>query len=65
MLLPTSTWMAYNDWGGGNHYAGTDGPTADLAAPQMRGQPLRRPESDILHGVFPSKANSERVSSEW
>lgn len=38
VLLPTSTWMAYNDWGGGNHYMGTDGPGANEAAPVLSTQ---------------------------
>ena len=29
MVLPTCTYMAYNDWGGANHYAGIDGDAAD------------------------------------
>ena len=35
MLLPTATWMAYNDWGGANHYQGTDGPDGNLACPRL------------------------------
>jgi hypothetical protein len=35
MLLPTATWMAYNDWGGANHYQGTDGPGGNLACPRL------------------------------
>jgi hypothetical protein len=40
MLLPTCTWMSYNDWGGANHYEGIDGPGGDRAAPVLS---LERP----------------------
>lgn len=53
MILPTSTYMAYNDWGGANHYAGIagvdgSGPSAVLSVerPWTRGtvwQPLSSP----------------------
>ena len=31
LVLPTATWTAYNDWGGGNHYAGAHGPEPVLS----------------------------------
>lgn len=33
MILPTCTWLAYNDWGGANHYRGVAGETGDQASP--------------------------------
>ena len=35
MILPTSTWMAYNDWGGASSYIGIDGPNGNAASPQL------------------------------
>ena len=37
MLLAaaTSTWIAYNDWGGSNHYEGITGPNQDLFSPVL------------------------------
>jgi hypothetical protein len=32
-IAATSTWLAYNDWGGSNHYEGICGPNRDQAAP--------------------------------
>lgn len=32
MILPTSTYMAYNDWGGANHYAGIAGGSGTSAS---------------------------------
>ena len=32
LIAATSTWAAYNAWGGANHYEGIDGPTGDRAA---------------------------------
>jgi len=40
MLLPTCTWMSYNDWGGANHYTGIEGPDGTLASPVLS---LERP----------------------
>ena len=40
MILPTSTWMAYNDWGGANHYIGVDGADRNSASPVLS---FRRP----------------------
>src|SRR5690606_9815627 len=37
-LLSTSTWMAYNDWGGSNSYDGIDGPEADQFSPVLNTQ---------------------------
>jgi hypothetical protein len=42
MLLPTSTWMAYNDWGGANSYYGIDGESGDQFSPVLS---LQRPWS--------------------
>lgn len=39
-LLPTCTYMAYNDWGGANHYAGIHGPKGDEMSPLLS---FRRP----------------------
>jgi hypothetical protein len=38
MLLPTATWMAYNDWAGANHYQGIDGTGRNLACPRLHAQ---------------------------
>lgn len=35
MILPTSTWMAYNDWGGASSYIGVDGENGNLASPEL------------------------------
>jgi N,N-dimethylformamidase beta subunit-like, C-terminal len=32
-IAATSTWLAYNDWGGSNHYEGICGPNRDQPAP--------------------------------
>ena len=32
-LLPTCTWMAYNSWGGANHYWGIHGESGDESSP--------------------------------
>lgn len=32
-VLTTSTWLAYNDWGGSNHYEGLTGPKGDQFSP--------------------------------
>jgi hypothetical protein len=44
LILPTATWMAYNDWGGANHYDGIDGadgaqfsPILSIERPWTRG----------------------------
>ncbi|SFQ13474.1 hypothetical protein SAMN03159463_05741 [Mesorhizobium sp. NFR06] len=33
LITCTGTWMAYNDWGGSNHYEGIEGENADQMAP--------------------------------
>ena len=35
MILPTSTWMAYNDWGGASSYIGIDGVDGNSASPEL------------------------------
>ena len=40
LILPTSTWLAYNDWGGANSYDGIDGPAANQFSPVLS---LERP----------------------
>lgn len=35
LILPTSTWMAYNDWGGASSYIGVDGPDGNQATPHL------------------------------
>lgn len=35
LIAATSTWTAYNDWGGSNHYQGFTGPKGDLFSPQL------------------------------
>ena len=40
LILPTSTWTAYNDWGGANHYIGIDGDDGNSASPMLS---LERP----------------------
>ena len=34
-IAATSTWLAYNDWGGSNHYEGIVGPNHDELAPKV------------------------------
>jgi hypothetical protein len=33
LLAATATWLAYNDWGGSNHYEGLTGPSGDRFSP--------------------------------
>ena len=40
VMLATSTWTAYNDWGGANHYFGTWGPQKNEASPILS---IKRP----------------------
>ena len=40
VILPTSTWTSYNDFGGANHYFGVAGPERNLASPVLS---LERP----------------------
>lgn len=35
MILPTSTWMAYNDWGGASSYIGIAGDDGNSASPEL------------------------------
>jgi hypothetical protein len=35
LIAATSTWNAYNDWGGSNHYQGFTGPNKDLFSPRL------------------------------
>ena len=35
LLAATSTWIAYNDWGGSNHYEGLEGSGGDLFSPTL------------------------------
>lgn len=35
MLVTTSTWLAYNDWGGSNHYEGLTGANGDAFSPRV------------------------------
>lgn len=35
LVLPTSTWIAYNDWGGANYYFGAAGPEANKPSPVL------------------------------
>jgi hypothetical protein len=35
LILPTSTWLAYNDWGGANSYDGIDGPEGNQFSPTL------------------------------
>lgn len=35
MILPTSTWMAYNDWGGASSYIGIDGADGNSFSPVL------------------------------
>ncbi len=35
MILPTSTWMAYNDWGGASSYIGIAGDDGNQASPEL------------------------------
>jgi hypothetical protein len=37
-LLSTSTWIAYNDWGGANSYDGIDGPNGNQFSPVLSTQ---------------------------
>jgi len=38
LLAASSTWCAYNDWGGSNHYEGIGGPSGDLFSPVLSTQ---------------------------
>ncbi|KGF69055.1 hypothetical protein LL06_13055 [Hoeflea sp. BAL378] len=38
LILPTSTWIAYNDWGGANYYFGAAGPEKDKHSPVLSTQ---------------------------
>ena len=38
IILTTSTWLAYNDWGGSNHYEGLTGPGGDQYSPEVSTQ---------------------------
>jgi hypothetical protein len=35
LVAATSTWIAYNDWGGSNHYDGITGPKSDQFSPVL------------------------------
>lgn len=35
LVAATGTWMAYNDWGGSNHYEGITGPAGDEFSPHL------------------------------
>ena len=35
LVAATSTWIAYNDWGGSNHYEGIEGPGRDEFSPEL------------------------------
>ncbi|MDB5817426.1 MAG: hypothetical protein JWQ11_1066, partial [Rhizobacter sp.] len=35
MILPTSTWAAYNDWGGASSYIGVDGDNGNMSCPSL------------------------------
>ena len=35
LIAATSTWTAYNDWGGSNHYQGFTGPDGNLFSPRL------------------------------
>ncbi len=37
-VAATSTWIAYNDWGGSNHYEGITGPERNLYSPRLSTQ---------------------------
>jgi hypothetical protein len=37
-VAATSTWIAYNEWGGSNHYEGITGPGRDLYSPHLSTQ---------------------------
>ena len=74
MLLPTATWMAYNDWGGANHYQGIDGAEGNLACPRLSAQrPWSRgviwlPEGAprIMAEVPPEQGDAPRYpNKEW
>ena len=42
-IAATSTWIAYNDWGGSNHYEGITGPDKDQFSPLLSiARPLSR-----------------------
>lgn len=35
LIAATSTWMAYNDWGGTNNYVGLSGPEKNMLSPRL------------------------------
>ena len=52
-LLPTCTWIAYNSWGGGNHYWGVNGaaPILSLSRPWERGFIVAPPYFPYQHST--------------
>ncbi len=55
LVAATSTWIAYNDWGGSNHYEGITGPDGELYSPRLSTQ---RPFS---RGFFWQPAGAPRI----
>lgn len=59
LVLTTSTLLAYNDWGGANHYRGLgDDPTVDVPSPISS---MKRP---IARGMLRKPANAPRNRNE-
>ena len=56
LVAATSTWIAYNDWGGSNHYEGITGPARDQCAPVVS---VERPFS---RGFFWLPPNAPRAA---
>lgn len=57
MILPTCTWLAYNDWGGANHYRGIAGELGKSRSPVLS---LNRPWA---RGLVWLPEDAPRVSS--
>jgi hypothetical protein len=65
LIAATSTWTAYNAWGGANHYEGIEGPNRDLPATSLS---LERPWSRgiaWLPAGAPRKVPTEDIPIGW
>ncbi|MER9243659.1 N,N-dimethylformamidase beta subunit family domain-containing protein [Mesorhizobium sp. M0633] len=73
-VAATGTWLAYNTWGGSNHYEGITGPNRDLYSPVVstqrpwcRGFIVLPPEAPRvpLEVAMPPMAEPRRPHQEW
>jgi hypothetical protein len=56
LVAATSTWNAYNDWGGSNHYEGITGPNRDQFSPTLS---INRP---LAKGFVVLPINAPRIA---